>query len=89
MSLAFSSDGQKLMVGSDIGRVKVWDLAGRSQEVTLEGHMQQVRGLALLPDGRTLVSAARDIRFWDLNSGRRLFQTSEDSLSLPAEFSCV
>jgi WD40 repeat protein len=72
MSLKFSRDGQTLMAGLDYGPVKVWDLAGRRQEVTLTGHEEQVRGLALLPDGRTLVSAARDICFWDLNSGRLL-----------------
>lgn len=71
MSLAFSPNGQKLMAGFDFGPVKVWDLAGRIPEVTLKGHEEQVRGLALLPDGRTLVSAARDIRFWDLTSGRQ------------------
>ena len=32
----------------------------------------KVRGLALFPDGRTLVSAAGDIRFWDLNSRRQI-----------------
>ena len=72
MCLAFSRDGQTLMAGLAYGLVKVWDLAGRRQEATLTGHEEQVRGLALLPDGRTLVSTARDIRFWDLNSGRQL-----------------
>ncbi len=72
MCLAYSPDGQTLMAGLDYGLVKVWDLAGHRQEVTLTGHEEQVRGLALLPDGRTLVSAAGDIRFWDLNSGRQL-----------------
>ena len=69
MSLAFSRDGQKLMAGLYSGLVKVWDLAGRGPEVTLKGQ-EQVRGLALLPDGRTLVSVGSDIRFWDLTSGQ-------------------
>src|ERR1043166_8346809 len=72
MCLTFSRDGQRLMAGLDDGQVKVWNLAARGQEMTLTGDGEQVRGLALLPDGHTLVSAARDIRFWDLNSGRQL-----------------
>jgi WD40 repeat protein/serine/threonine protein kinase len=71
-SLVFSRDGQRLVAGFDTGLVKVWELAGHRQEVTLDGHKEQVRGLALLPDGRTLVSAARDICFWDLKSQRQL-----------------
>jgi WD40 repeat protein len=73
MSLAFSGNGQKLMAGFYFGQVKVWDLSGRTSEVTLRGHDWQVQGLALLPDGRTLVSASTDIRFWDLSSQRELF----------------
>ena len=72
MSLVFSRDGQRLVAGFDTGLVKVWDLAGPLSEVTLKGHEEQVRGLALLPDGQTLVSAARDVRFWDLKSRRQL-----------------
>jgi len=73
MSLAFSTDGQTLMAGFYSGLIKVWDLSGRTEEpVTLKGHEEQVRGLALLPGGRTLASAARDLRFWDLNSRRQI-----------------
>jgi WD40 repeat protein/predicted Ser/Thr protein kinase len=72
MSLVFSRDGQKLMAGFYSGLVKVWDLGTHIPEVTLKGHTEQVRGLALLPDGRTLFSAAGDLRFWDINSGRQL-----------------
>jgi WD40 repeat protein len=52
MSLAFSGDGKKLMAGFYFGQVKVWDLSGRTREVTLRGHDWQVQGLALLPDGQ-------------------------------------
>jgi WD40 repeat protein/serine/threonine protein kinase len=72
MSLAFSADGQKLMAGFFYGLVKVWDLSGRTAEVTLKGHDYQVRGLALLSDGRTLVSVSREVRFWDLNSRQQI-----------------
>ncbi len=72
MSLTFSAEGQKLMAGFYYGLVKVWDLQGRSSEVTFQGDGYQVRGLALLPDGRTVVSTSRDIRLWDLNSRQQI-----------------
>ncbi|MHB8519482.1 MAG: protein kinase domain-containing protein [Limisphaerales bacterium] len=71
-SLTFSPDGQKLMAGLGSGIVKAWDMAKRTPESTLRGHDRQVNGLAVLPDGRTLVSTAQDIRFWDLTSSTNL-----------------
>ena len=71
-SLAFSPDGQKLVAGLGSGIVKAWDMAKRTPESTLRGHDRQVNGVALLPDGRTLVSTAQDIRLWDLTSSTNL-----------------
>jgi WD40 repeat protein len=68
MSLAFSPDGQKLMAGFFTGMIKVWNLSGSVPELALNGHDFQVVGLAVSPDGRTMVSAAEDIRLWNLSS---------------------
>jgi WD40 repeat protein len=73
MSLAFSRDDKKLMAGFYFGLVKVWNLSGGTNEVTLRGHNRMVLGVVLLPDGRTLVSTSTEIRFWDLVSQRELF----------------
>ncbi len=67
-SLCLSGNGQKLMAGFGSGLVKVWDLARREPEATFRGHDYQVNGLAFLPDNRTVISASREIRFWDLTS---------------------
>jgi len=72
-SLAFSRNGRKLMAGCASGVVKVWDLDSQANDVSLRGHNQEVNGLALLPDGRTLIASGSEIRFWDLNSQRELF----------------
>src|SRR5207244_4042402 len=72
MSLTFSAEGQKLMAGFYYGLGHVWRLSGRRGEVTFKGDGYQVRGLALLPDGRTVVSTSRDIRLWDLNSRQQI-----------------
>ena len=67
MSLAFSQNGQIVMAGFYYGLVKVWDLSGPFQLALQEGN-DQVKGLALLSDMRTLVSVNPEVRFWDLNS---------------------
>ena len=61
------------MAGCASGVVKVWDLGVQANEVTFVGHNKEVYGLALLPDGRTLIAVGSEIRFWDLNSQRELF----------------
>jgi len=71
--LLFSRDARKIVAGCASGVVKIWDLADQSNEITLTGHTRQVRGLALLPDGRTLVSAAGEIRVRDLISRQEIF----------------
>jgi WD40 repeat protein len=72
-SLSFSRDGQRLMAGYGSGLVKVWGLAGNNEEATLRGHDHMVNDVALMSDGRTLVSSSLDVRFWDLSSQRELF----------------
>ena len=67
-SLSFSPGGQKLVAGFGRGMVKVWDFTNGAQELTFRGHDWQVNGAAFLPDGRSLVSASREILVWDLAS---------------------
>ncbi|MHB8524498.1 MAG: WD40 domain-containing protein, partial [Limisphaerales bacterium] len=67
-SLILSPDGQMLMAGYSSGVVRVWDFNRGGAEATLRGHDFQVADMALSPDRRTLVSVAKEIRFWDLDS---------------------
>ena len=62
------------MAGCASGVVKVWDLGGQANDVTLRGHTKEVEGLVLSPDGRTLVSVSTDVRVWDLSSQRELIR---------------
>ena len=57
VSLTFSADGKALMAGCAEGRVKLWPLDGPGEVATFPGHPGWVDGLALLPDGQTLISA--------------------------------
>jgi RNA polymerase sigma factor (sigma-70 family) len=59
---------------------RVYELASGKQVVALEGHTDQIFGLAFSPDGRTIATAAgnfwhpkdRTIRIWDVATGREL-----------------
>jgi WD40 repeat protein len=70
VALTFSADARTLMVGFSKGSVKLWPLDGPGGAATFPGHSQQVGGVALLPDGKTLISAGGDIRFWDIGTRR-------------------
>ena len=70
VSLTFSTEAKALMTGFARGSVKLWPLEGPGQVVAFPGHSGWVNGLALLPDGQTLISAGPDIRFWDVRTRR-------------------
>ena len=64
VALAVSPDRSKLASASWDRTVRLWPLGGGAPRV-LEGHQQNVNGVAFLPDGR-VVSAAYDatVRIW-------------------------
>ena len=64
--------------------MRLWPLAGGSPRV-LEGHTQNVNGVAFTPDGKSVVSAAYDLtlRIWPLDGGVPTVVT------LPAPLSAV
>ena len=57
MSLSFSGNSEKLIAGFYYGKVRVWGLTNGTDEVIIEAHTRQVRGLAVLPDNETVVSS--------------------------------
>ncbi|CUA75691.1 WD repeat-containing protein 5 homolog [Dictyostelium discoideum] [Rhizoctonia solani] len=74
-SIRFSSDGSRLVSGSEDKTVRVWDVErGTTIVGPLEGHTKFVRSIALSPDGSQIVSASDDgtLRLWDTRSGEMI-----------------
>jgi WD40 repeat protein len=67
LGAAFSPDGTLLAtcggtwgtfdIGPGRGELKLWDVASRSEQASLDGHHERVFAVAFSPDGRTLASA--------------------------------
>ena len=70
VSLMLSADAKTVIAGFAKGPVKLWQLDKQAEATAFHGHSSWVRGLALQPDGQTLISAAEDIRFWDVQARR-------------------
>jgi eukaryotic-like serine/threonine-protein kinase len=70
ISLRFSADGRTLMAGYWKGSGNLWLLDHPGNSPAFSKHPQQMGGMALLPDGQTMISAGGDIRFWDVQTRR-------------------
>lgn len=68
--LTFSRDGRMLVAGHFRGEVRVWDIASQRLVFRLDEHELQTRGVALSPDGQTVISGANTLKFRDLNTRR-------------------
>ncbi|KIK66550.1 hypothetical protein GYMLUDRAFT_239481 [Collybiopsis luxurians FD-317 M1] len=68
-SVAFSTDGTRIVSGSFDQTVRVWDSATRAQlGWPLEGHEDKITCVAFSSDGSKIVSGSRDctVRIWDV-----------------------
>ena len=75
-SVAFSSEGTRIVSGSYSGFVEVWDASTGAKVKELKGHTDQVRSVALSSDGTRIVSGSydRSVRVWDSSTGVELKQ---------------
>jgi WD40 repeat protein len=66
-SVAFSSDGLRIVSGSDDKTVHIWDAISGTIQHTLEGHTDWLNSIAFSRDGLRIVSGSFDktVRIWD------------------------
>ncbi|HXJ57762.1 MAG TPA: hypothetical protein VNU68_13975, partial [Verrucomicrobiae bacterium] len=66
-SVAFSADGQNLIMGLLTGEIVVLDFAGRKVVKTLQEHTASVTAVAVAPEGKVFATTSSDrtVNFWD------------------------
>jgi hypothetical protein len=67
----FSPYGRLLAIGTNSGRVLIYDSETKSEKMSFMGHESAIRRLAFSPDGRLLASGSDDARarIWSLDEG--------------------
>jgi WD40 repeat protein len=71
--VCFSPDGKRLAGAGDDKTVKVWEMTGDREPLTLTGHTARVTAVVFLPEDR-VASASIDgtLRVWDLAKGQSI-----------------
>jgi len=76
-SLAFSSDGRRLISGGKDGSVRLWQIPPAKRALPHWELPEACRHLAVSPDGGRLVTAENDYILWDLDTAEKLATLTE------------
>jgi WD40 repeat protein len=70
-SAVFSSDGSRIVSGSDDYTVQIWDAVAGTIQHTLKGHADLVTSVAFSSDGSRIMSGSdnQPVLIWDANKG--------------------
>lgn len=74
VSVAFTSDGKRLVTGSTDKTARLWDVETGKEIRAFRGHEEDVTTVALSADGKYLVTGSGDNTacLWDLATGKRI-----------------
>ncbi|TFK17156.1 WD40 repeat-like protein, partial [Coprinopsis marcescibilis] len=74
LAVGFSSDGTRIVSGSEDKSVRVWDASTGEMLKELEGHTGSVFSVGFSHDGTRIISGSADesVRVWDASTGQML-----------------
>jgi WD40 repeat protein len=83
---AFFLKDAKLVAVADGKQIGLWNMESGKSLLTLDGHTDDVHGLAFSPDGALLASGSSDqtIRLWDVKTGS-LVRILQDHSTMPTK----
>ena len=90
-SVAFSSDGTRIVSGSHDKSVRVWDASTGVELKELKRHTDHINSVAFSSDGTRIVSGSDDksVRVWDASTGVELKELKRHTMSVRSvAFSC-
>jgi WD40 repeat protein len=87
-NLVVSSDGEKLLVGDQQGRIELWQVRGFVKRAEVKAHKGLVRELRFAPDNSRLASLGRDGRIvlWEISDLIKEGELASSKLKKAAEF---
>ena len=95
-SLAFFTDGQRLVSGAADNTVRLWDCISQREIRCLDGHQETVKSLVISADGSQIASCSNDatLRLWNLNNRllNRVLRGHEGkvfAITASADFACI
>ncbi len=73
-SLAYSSDGTKIISGDRDGIIKLWNTETGKEIKTFTGHSGTIWSVVFSQDGTKIVSGSQDktIKLWDIETGKEI-----------------
>jgi WD40 repeat protein len=82
----FLPGGEELVLYSEDGTVKIWDLHADSLSLAFEAHTNSVDAVAFSPDGRLFVSGGEQshVALWDSSTGTLLKRLESPRISVTA-----
>jgi WD40 repeat protein len=85
-SVAFSSDGTRIVTASGDGTARVWDPRSGNELLVLRGHNGGLGQAVFSPDGSRVLTASRDAtaRVWDASNGQPLMVLDHHESSVNA-----